>query len=564
MSATQLRGATGHSPPSCGFAEGLALLAPFLRGTAKEKEAVMTLPRKIHPLIAITLAGALALGTASVSAATFIVTRADDPAPDGCLADDCSLREAVDATATTPGEDTIVLGSGQYQTTLGEIAIDRVIAIRGAGSAATLVTSSGNYPTLHVVTFGALTLEGAEIASVGDSPVIVGDGGTATLRDIHVPATSGAIGTESPVGDTGTGSLRVEDSAIDSGIVCLQPDGSCRVFDSTTKQIAAIGELELVRVDVDGAHSDFYGVTIAGHHAATIEDSTIRRTRRPLYLLGDDETAATVHVRRTRFIDNTGPLIGDRASRIDMDEVEFRHHVVDDANAGNPAVLYAIPGPIWAISRALVVGNRGGDALDGAVIRVVGGGRVAFDNSTFDDNTFRAGASFGHTIGVYNSTNTLALLWLFHTTMRRADSLDDATVGSLLTVRGPMTDVRVANSALHGTCGFGGGGSILQGVGNAEAPGDSCGLDPATNIVDMPAMQMALGALDDHGGFTRTFYPAPRLSFLIDAADPAYCALFGSLDQRRYVRPPDGADCDIGAVEVEALSDTIFADAFEG
>jgi hypothetical protein len=542
----------------------MALFAAFLRGTVEKKESAMTLPGKIHPLIAITFASALALGASSANAANFVVTRADDPAPDGCLADDCSLREAVDATATTPEDDTIVLGSGQYQITLGEIAIDRAIAIRGAGSSATLVTSSGDYPILHVVTFGALTFEGAQIASVNDSPVIVGDGGTATLRDVHVPATSGAIGTESPVGDTGSGSLRIEDSAIDSGVVCLQPDGSCRVFDSTTKQVASIGELELVRVDLDGAHSDFYGVTIAGHHAATIEDSTIRRTGRPLYLLGDDETAATVHVRRTRFIDNTGPLIGNRVGRIDMDEVEFRHHVVADENAGDPAVLYALTGPIWAISRALVVGNRGGGALDGAVIRVVGGGRVVFDNSTFDDNTFRDGASFGHTIGVYNSTNTLALLWLFHVTMHRADSLDDATVGSLLTVRGPMTDVRVANSALHGTCGFGGGGSLLQGIGNAEAPGDTCGLDPVANIVEMPTTQMALGDLDDHGGFTRTFRPQPRLSFLIDAADTGFCALFGSLDQRRYVRPAEGIGCDIGAVEVDALADTIFADAFEG
>ena len=150
----------------------------------------MTLPGKIHPLIAITFASALAFGASSANAANFVVTRADDPAPDGCLADDCSLREAVDATATTPEDDTIVLGSGQYQITLGEIAIDRAIAIRGAGSSATLVTSSGDYPILHVVTFGALTFEGAQIASVNDSPVIVGDGGTATLRDVHVPATS--------------------------------------------------------------------------------------------------------------------------------------------------------------------------------------------------------------------------------------------------------------------------------------------------------------------------------------------------------------------------------------
>ena len=206
-----------------------------------------------------------------------------------------------------------------------------------------------------------------------------------------------------------------------------------------------------------------------------------------------------------------------------MDEVEFRHHVVGDANAGDPAVLYAIQGPAWFISRALVVGNRGGDALDGAVVRVVGGGRAIFDNSTFDDNTFRNGISYGHTIGVYNNSATPAILWLFHVTMRRALSLDETTVGSLLTVRGPTTDVRVDNTALLGTCGFGGGGAILQGVGNAEAADDTCGLDHATNFVNMDPSQMALGNLDDFGGFTRSFYPSSRISNLVDAADAAFC-----------------------------------------
>ncbi|HKE46685.1 MAG TPA: choice-of-anchor Q domain-containing protein [Rhodanobacteraceae bacterium] len=518
------------------------------------------------PLCSIRLLVALALclGSTAAGAATYTVTRGDDPAPDGCLAADCSLREAIEATAATPEADTILLGAGQYQVTRGELAIDRAITIAGAGSAATQLTSAGNYTILHVVSFGAVTVEGMEIGSVDGEALTVADGGTATLRDIRVPANTGGVGTDSPPGDTGTGSIRLEHSTIESYFACLQPQGTCRAFDSRVHQVLVSGsELELVRVEVDGENTDFYGVSIASASAVTIEDSTIRRTRRPLYLLGDGASAERVNIRRTRFIDNTGPLVGDRASIVDMDEVEFRGHVVADANAGDPAVLLALPGPTWFVSRALVVGNRGGADLDGAVVRVLGGGRVVFDNSTFDDNTFRAGASYGHTIGVYNATGDPTVLWLLHVTMRRAASLDDATVGSLLTVRGPAVDARVANSALRGTCGFGGGGAITQGVGNAESIGDTCGLDPATNEVEMPSFDMSLGSLDDHGGFTETFAPT-RNSLLIDAADAAFCALIGDLDQRRFARPVDGVACDIGALEVGAIADAIFEDAFDG
>jgi hypothetical protein len=525
----------------------------------------MSMHHSLRPLLALAL-GFVALAICFVAldarAATFEVTRADDPAPNGCLPDDCSLREAVDATATTAEADTIVLGSGQYQVTRGEIGIDREITIEGAGSTATRITSSGDYTLLHALPFGALTLIGVEIGSADGIAVGVADNATATLREVHVPANAGGVGTENESGDGQTASIRVEDSTIESGFACFQSGGVCRVFDSHLDQVVMAAEFELVRSVVDGNNDDFWGVTIASSTPATITESTIRGTHRPLYLIGNGEAAARVHVRRTRFVDNTGPLVGDRVSIIDMDEVEFRHHVVGAANAGDAAVLHAIPGPAWFISRALVVGNRGGDALDGAVIRVVGGGRVVFDNSTFDDNTFRAGTSYGHTIGVYNNSSTPTILWLLHVTMRRSLALTDTTTGSLLTVRGPTTDVRVDNSALHGTCGFGGGGAIVQGVGNAEASGDTCGFDAATNQVDVNASQLALGDLDDHGGFTRSFYPNDRLSVLVDAADDAFCSAFGELDQRGYARPA-GERCDIGAIEVDAIADSIFADAFE-
>ena len=53
---------------------------------------------------------------AAPQAATYIVTRGDDPAPGGCLPTDCSLREAVLASNANPGVDVIQLAYGGVYT----------------------------------------------------------------------------------------------------------------------------------------------------------------------------------------------------------------------------------------------------------------------------------------------------------------------------------------------------------------------------------------------------------------------------------------------------------------
>jgi predicted outer membrane repeat protein len=65
------------------------------------------------------LCGAIALCLISglSQAVTFNVTRFDDPIPNGCVSNDCSLREAVIAADATVAVDTIMLGSGTYELT---------------------------------------------------------------------------------------------------------------------------------------------------------------------------------------------------------------------------------------------------------------------------------------------------------------------------------------------------------------------------------------------------------------------------------------------------------------
>ncbi len=94
----------------------------------------------------------------------------------------------------------------------------------------------------------------------------------------------------------------------------------------------------------------------------------------------------------------------------------------------------------------------------------------------------------------------------------------------------------VANSPTGGNC----SGTITDGGGNLSYPDTTC---PGINADPM------LGPLQNNGGPTETMALGPG-SAAIDAANDAICAAapVNNLDQRGIARP-QGAHCDIGAVE---------------
>lgn len=128
---------------------------------------------------------ALALA-APLHAATFAVTRFDDPVPDGCAALDCSLREAVIAANLAAGPDQIPLEAGDYLLTqyggpgpgAGTDDLDVVDRLEIVGKGSGLTSIVADYPynltdtrILEVVASG-LTLRGVslrkgKIVSVG-------------------------------------------------------------------------------------------------------------------------------------------------------------------------------------------------------------------------------------------------------------------------------------------------------------------------------------------------------------------------------------------------------------
>lgn len=508
---------------------------------------------------------ALLLSTAQfASAATFNVTRGDDPQPDGCLADDCSLREALEAAEATPEGDTILLDAGQYFYTLGELQVVGEVALMGAGMEQTEVIGPGGIGVLRVTGHSSLTASRLSLISAGDEVLVIADQAAATLREVKVPADGGSVFVGVSSSEFGSATLRVEHSRIESAIACFLSDSICTVSDSVIGTAFAVGEDAALRLDRVEVFGPYIGVLVHGGGALTINDSIIHDTLIPLSLQEYGTTdPADVWIRRTRFIGNMGPMVGDRDATIHLVDVEFRDNIVHADYLDEPAVLLAETGPTWRFDRALIVGNRGGGV--GAAILVKPGGAVGIFNSTIDDNTFHPDATIGalasHAIGIYGNGIASAFLYIAHSTLRRAAELTPDAPGSLLYVRWDTANVIVANSLLQGTCAFGAGGSAGSGIGNIESPASTCEFDPAQNQ-SLPVFELHMGALADHGGFTHSYEPEPG-SALIDVANETFCDLdYLGLDQRGYPRDPDGINCDVGSVEVGALDDLIFSDGF--
>jgi hypothetical protein len=88
-------------------------------------------------------------GCRAACAADIVVTRFDDPIPDGCTPTDCSLREAVILSNAFFGPDRILLGTGTYTLSIfgagetasqtGDLNIHDDLEVIGAGSATTIV-----------------------------------------------------------------------------------------------------------------------------------------------------------------------------------------------------------------------------------------------------------------------------------------------------------------------------------------------------------------------------------------------------------------------------------------
>jgi hypothetical protein len=177
-------------------------------------------------------------------------TRFDDPSPDGCLPNDCSLREAFISAASNPGPDTISLSAGTYNLSIpgidefagatGDLNVADELTLAGAGAGTTIIDGGGIDRVLFVNTTGKMTVSGVTIQ--GGQTAAVGGGilniGTLTVRDsvlrMNTAASGGGMGSGSA-----SGRLTVEDTTFtqntgDGGGLFLADAGSQATLRNST------------------------------------------------------------------------------------------------------------------------------------------------------------------------------------------------------------------------------------------------------------------------------------------------------------------------------------------
>jgi hypothetical protein len=150
--------------------------------------------RKLTVTWAILLVACVCMpaGAAVASPKSYAPTRFDDPAPNGCKPNDCSLREAVIAANHHDGPDNIALSKGHYRLSIpennsddaegGDLDVFDFVTIVGKGPAKTKVDAQGAFGVFtflgfdehqleHLTVEGGARDDGAGIF-VGPSPLV--------------------------------------------------------------------------------------------------------------------------------------------------------------------------------------------------------------------------------------------------------------------------------------------------------------------------------------------------------------------------------------------------------
>jgi len=513
----------------------------------------------IRVLAGSVLAGCLPV----VHAATFSVTRVDDPLPNGCLIGDCSLREALLAANINVDSDVIQVPSGTYAQTRGTLAISNSVQILGSTTTPTIIDGDGVQALFNVSGTPTVLLANVALQAHGVHALDLSRNANTTLDQVLVANSDSQVWVVNG-GINGNGSLEIRRSEIRAYTTCGRL-ALCRISNSSLLRLqvgdggSALTRLELTRVIIDGAlAADGSGLVIQTGGAVSLIDTTITRT--DLGFSIGAVAPSQVSIDALSFVDNMAPVRATVAAQVAVTNSVFRSNT-SVVSGGGPGAIHARSGSSWVIDGSTFDRNTGNGSVGGALL-VETGAQMLIRNSTFSSNSFTSAAAGAGARGAalgYRSDAAGTSVILRHVTMVRPAIAPVGIVGTLIGGTGTETGLvlNVLNSILSGSCALE-AAAMDANLGNIESPGDSCDLAPANNMVNVTSGNLALGALADHGGPTFTYEPAPT-SPAINNANASFCL---AIDQRNYARP-FGGGCDVGSTEAGSRSEGIFANGFE-
>jgi hypothetical protein len=506
------------------------------------------------------LAAVFASFALDLGAATLTVTRNDDPAPNGCLPDDCSLREAIEASNALPDADLIRVPPGNFGLPGGGLRIDGNVLLYGSADAVTNVEGDGIENVFTITGSASVTLAQITIKAHGAHAVESSGNADTILDAVRIPESDSQVwsGNDAP----GTGSLDIRMSEIHAYVECGNFN-SCRVSDSRILRLqVGVGDEGSTRAEIQRSSTDgdlavaSAGIVVQTNGDVLIEHTTIHNTE--IGLLFAAAPPAEVRLHRLRYIANVQPVRVYVPTSVVIDESLFEDNDGPDDSDGGPGAFWLRHDATAAVSTSSFVGNSGTGAVGGAIL-VEESSSLTVDNSTFAGNTFSAEAAQGGALGAaigFDAENGGAIVTLRHVTivppMFMPVGIEGITLGGI--GASAALNLVVYNSILAGSCALP-SNAIDVGHGNIESPGDSCDFGSGDNQSSVTSDELALGALGSSGGVTPYYMPG-ALSVALDAAQSSSCL---PADQRGYARP-FGAGCDVGAIEA---SDVLLANGFD-
>ncbi len=504
-----------------------------------------------------------------VAAQDIFVTRMDDPAPNGCLPSDCSLREAVIAANVDPvGYNDIRLTAGTYQVNATPVEVTGGTRIHGAGNTQTMVRGDG---TADLITFSGphqLDLANLAIDGQGQRELFAVNGNRVGIYRVRAPNPQGVIEVRAP--SEGSGDFSVGESEISAQIRSVDKS-ALDVFDSRIALLTVYGtgflginftSVGMSNVTVDGglAAGSTSGMWIDSSGLVEMTRVTVQDTSSGVDVGGHALLSGELDIDRLHYSGNARPVVVTHMQG-EFGRSVFLDNINDDLDAALPGALLMGDRANVTITGSTFAGNRAGSSAGGAIlIRGIEPTLTVF-NSTFSNNLVsvaaasQPGGARGGAIGWNADASEFALI-LRHVTVSAPSLLPFGHNGSAIGGFGTTADgnVRIYNSIVRGNCSFA-AGSVDFGVGNIESGGNTCGFPSDINQVNVSSTSLALGPLGENGGYTATIVPGAA-SVARDSATALFCL---DDDQRGHPRP-FGAGCDVGAVEV---SDAIFINGFD-
>jgi len=397
-------------------------------------------------------------------AASFTVTRTDDPAPDGCFLGDCSLREAIIAANAHLGEDTITLGPGTHTLAItgtnedlaatGDLDIADDLTISGVNSATTIIDGGGLDRVFHIIPTGNVTFSGVMIQNG------VVSGTSSELSE------GGGIRYESA-----GGTLNIVNSRIFSNTAQDDGGGVHVESDNTTVVIANSTLISNTAITLDGGAFDSEGMTTtitvmnsvfsgnaahdeggalqtAGNHSAVnISSSTFTGNK-----AGDDGGAiefddpyTTITILGSNFISNTAGA---------------------DGGSGEGGALHTdITSNIYTVTIASSTFDGNTATSGGGAINYEGETTSSINDSIFINNmttfiTGTSGAGGGGAIRT-DTDNTIVSISGSAFINNAAGCTEDDDGGGAIHLEENSTAVTITNSTFSGNTAARNGGAIL-------------------------------------------------------------------------------------------------------